>query len=119
MSEYTIAIPDWPDSEDALLSLDSWLSREEEFRGAVRRELTALTASQMGGALEVLVISVGSGGALTVLVSSISTWLKERRSKISVEVTRPDGSTFSISAEGKVADTIVRDARRGSGDSDA
>jgi hypothetical protein len=44
----------------------------------------------MGGISDTLTVAVGSGGALTVLATSISVWLRHRRSDLTVEITIGD-----------------------------
>ncbi|MET9225687.1 hypothetical protein [Lentzea sp. NPDC003310] len=71
----------------AVATLLDWLLREEELRGLVQRSKVAPQPGHMGGLTEFVTVAVGSGGALTVLLSSISGWLRSRRSDVTVEVT--------------------------------
>lgn len=89
---------------DSVSSLRQWLQGEDAFRGRVRAEGRALVPNEMGGAADVLVVAVSSGGALTVLVNSVSTWLRQRRSRYAVEIQRVDGTVIRVTAEGPAAD---------------
>jgi hypothetical protein len=54
----------------------------------------------MGSVVDTLAVAVGSGGALTVLANSLSTWLRQpRRSTVRVSVVRPDGTKIEIVVE--------------------
>jgi hypothetical protein len=96
------------DLDDEFGSLRQWLADEPEFRGRIRLERAPVRAGQMGGGLtEALGVALASGGALTVLASSVSVWLRERRSKLTVKIVNPDGSSQEITASGPAADTIA------------
>jgi hypothetical protein len=54
----------------------------------------------MGAAAEALVVAVGSGGALSVLLSSLKAWLAQpKRSDIRIEIRTPDGRTLLVDAK--------------------
>ena len=61
------------ETETHLVALRDWLAAEEALRGRV--ELLARTPQpgQMGAALDVLAVALGSGGAGAVLARSVST----------------------------------------------
>ncbi|MGW6700026.1 effector-associated constant component EACC1 [Nocardia sp. NPDC055049] len=91
-------------TEAELISLHEWLNHEPELRGKVHTDAHSKPAAgEMGWPVDVLVVSVGSGGAITVLVGSVTTWIRTRRSTLFVEVTKPDGSKLRIDARGPVA----------------
>lgn len=90
---------------DELRALRAWLTQEERLRGRVR--LTPDGPPEpgtLGTALEVLSVSIESGGAVTVLIAGIIAWLRQRygqRHQVSttvVKVRRADGATVEISA---------------------
>ncbi|WP_405492489.1 hypothetical protein [Nocardia sp. NBC_00511] len=95
------------DSEQQLISLRRWLTAEDEFRGYVRFEEKAMKPGEMGGFADALIVAVGSGGALTVLSSSIQTWLQQQRSKVSITIANSNGDSVQITAEGPAADAVV------------
>src|SRR5262245_32707331 len=88
------------DVQDELASLRRWLADEPEFRGRVRTELAAPLPYQMGGLAEALTVALSSGGGLTVLAGSVTVWLQQRRSKLTVKIVNPDGSSQEITASG-------------------
>jgi Effector Associated Constant Component 1 len=95
------------DTHEDLSSLRQWLADEPEFRGRVRIVEAPIREGQMGGLAEALSVGLASGGALTVLASSVSVWLRERRSKLTVKIVKPDGSSQEITASGPAADVLA------------
>ena len=94
-------------THDELGSLREWLSAESEFRGRVRIEEAPIQPGQMGGLAEALTVALASGGALTVLAGSVSVWLQQKRSALTVKIVNPDGSSQEITASGPAADTLA------------
>jgi hypothetical protein len=86
-----------------LAALRSWLSNEKELRGRISAGKPTDAPSEMGSVSDVLVVALGSGGALTVLINSLAIWLRNQRSELFVELTRPDGSKIKFGASGPVA----------------
>ncbi|MER7459366.1 hypothetical protein [Micromonospora sp. NPDC126480] len=72
-------------SPSDLHSLFSWLQRTDELRGRVRILPRQPGPHEMGGAVEIVSVAVGSGGAIAVLAGALATWLQTRRARISVE----------------------------------
>jgi hypothetical protein len=70
-----------------LTALGEWLQGEEELRGRIRTVRGAIGATELGPVVELLTVALGTGGAGTVLASSLKTWLLTRRptAKIIVE----------------------------------
>jgi hypothetical protein len=58
----------------------------------------------MGAAVELLTVALGSGGAGAVLVRSISTWLCQRHSEVSVSLKDADGREFRFSSKSRNLD---------------
>ncbi|MET7880334.1 hypothetical protein ABZS52_25820 [Micromonospora profundi] len=69
-----------------LHSLFGWLQRTDEFRGRVRTVPRQPGPHEMGGAVEMVSVALGSGGAGAVLVGALTTWLQTRRARITVEL---------------------------------
>lgn len=92
---------------DELLLLRRWLLDEPEFRGRVEVEHNPLQPGQMGDVVAALAVALGGGGALAVLAQSVSVWLQQRRSSLSVKIIHPDGSSQEITASGQAADIIA------------
>ncbi|MEU0531574.1 effector-associated constant component EACC1 [Amycolatopsis tolypomycina] len=80
--------------EDAiprLRALHRWLGREDDLRGLVELRNRPIAPGEMGGAVDVLTVALGSSGAGAVLIRSlarsVSTWLTQSRADVSVTVT--------------------------------
>ncbi|MFB6814179.1 hypothetical protein ACFCV8_06505 [Streptomyces sp. NPDC056347] len=84
------------DDQVHLRSLRDWLTREDLFRGRLSLQGEAPRPGQMGAAVEVLMVAVGSGGAATVLARSVTTWLTQRRADVKVTVQTPGGSRIVV-----------------------
>jgi hypothetical protein len=83
-------------SLDDLRALRAWLSEEEQLRGRVAlTQDGAPEPGTLGPALEALSVSIGSGGAVTVLITGIMSWIRQRSGQ-----RRPstDGAMVEISA---------------------
>lgn len=86
------------DSADALAEFESlhrWLGESTSLRGAVTLDQT-MTPGEMGAVSDVLVVALGSGGAVTALAASLGAWLHSRRSHVKIKVTAADGSSVEI-----------------------
>jgi hypothetical protein len=70
-----------------LAALADWLQDEAELRGRVGAVHGTVGEHDLGPVLELLTVAVGTGGAGTVLASSLRTWLLTRKTtaKITVE----------------------------------
>jgi len=53
----------------------------------------------MGALPELIAVAIGSGGAVSVLARSLSTWLAQRKSDITLKVTGADGRVVELKAE--------------------
>lgn len=90
------------DGEDAsgeLKSLRSWLLSEEMLRGSLLDTSSRVVPGEMGTAIDLLTVAVGSGGVLAVLARSVSTWFEHRRSDISLEIHTSEGESFKLDAK--------------------
>lgn len=90
-------------SGDQFRSLRDWLSREGELRGRIGLvEGKAVPGTLSSGIVEAITVGIGSGGAITVLVSGIISWLRQvagqRREPVPAKVTLvlPDGGTVTL-----------------------
>jgi hypothetical protein len=84
------------DLHKELASLYAWLTGDPDFRGRVTTIQAPIRPDEMGAVGDVLAVAVASGGTLTVLANSISIWLQQRHSTISVELTDPTGARIKI-----------------------
>ncbi|MEV0600247.1 hypothetical protein AB0I82_13240 [Streptomyces sp. NPDC050315] len=94
-TEVTLAVQS-ADPERHLRALRDWLAREDAFRGRLRLLDRPVRDGEMGGVLDVLAVSLGSGGAGALLVQALSAWLGQRGADVSVTVTAPDGREVTI-----------------------
>jgi Effector Associated Constant Component 1 len=74
-----------------------WLRRERSLAGQVRAVQSEPGAGQLGGAVDVLAVTLGSGGAGAVLARSLLAWLQSRRATVAVTV-KTDTSVVTVSA---------------------
>jgi hypothetical protein len=71
---------------EELADLGEWLGDENELRGRVRAVRGPASNTELGPATEMLTVALGAGGAGTVLVSSLKTWLMTRRTTAKITV---------------------------------
>jgi hypothetical protein len=81
---------------DAMIELRHWLASDERFRLPTGEAQPA--DGQLGTAVDVLQVAVGSAIALGQLLVSIAQWRQSRptRPTVLVSAERPDGVTVSI-----------------------
>jgi membrane-associated two-gene conflict system component 1 (EACC1) len=84
---------------DDLRTLAAFLSEERELRGRVNVVDEAPPPGKLGAVSDVLVVAVGSGGALTVLAGAVAAWVQSRGSKVKVLLQGPAGQKAEIAAE--------------------
>lgn len=85
-------------------SLWDWLRHEPELRGRLRASGTQVSEEAMGVPIElVVVLATTTVPVASALARSLSTWLVQRRSDLTVTVTGPDGRQVSVSSR-RVAD---------------
>lgn len=93
-----------------LRSLRAWLVQENELRGRVSLPTAPPKEGTLGSVVEVLLAAVGSGGAITVLVGGIISWLRHRSQDLTLEITRADGASIKIDAK-RVRDVNIEGLR--------
>ena len=77
---------------DVVASLAEWLATERELRGAVRTLSNPIGENQLGAVTDIITVILGSGGAGTVLVSSLITWLRTRPTNVKLMIKSGDRS---------------------------
>lgn len=89
-------------SADELRSLADWLSATAELRGHISLFERVTESEHMGGILEAVTIAVSSGGAATVLIRSLFTWLTQRQrgATLRLDLTKPDGQETHLEIDG-------------------
>ncbi|HUN36613.1 MAG TPA: hypothetical protein VMU95_31850 [Trebonia sp.] len=102
MGPILLTLPDGS-SGDQLRNLRDWLSHESEMRGRIGLVESEPVPGTLGsGIIEALTVGVGSGGAISVLVSGLVSWVRQlagqRREPVPAEVTVkfPDGGSIKI-----------------------
>jgi Effector Associated Constant Component 1 len=85
-------------------SLRDWLRHEPELRGRLRTRSVPTPDGAMGAPIElVVVLATATIPVASALARSLSTWLVQRRSDLTVTVTGPDGRQISLSSR-RIAD---------------
>jgi hypothetical protein len=107
---------DGDDQTANLESLSDWLRGSPELAGRVTDDY-ARTEGELGALSDALVVSVGSGGTLSVLAMSLKAWLAQpRKSRIRIRVKNHRGRIVEIDADRVDRDeieAIIRDAIEG------
>ena len=80
-------------------ALWSWLQDECALRPGMRPIEGPADETALGGVVDVLVVTLGSGGAGVALARSLTTWLQTRRPDVSVSVVCGD-RTVKLNARG-------------------
>ncbi|MGW4639273.1 effector-associated constant component EACC1 [Sphaerisporangium sp. NPDC004334] len=73
-------------------SLYEWLRSDRTLAGAVRAVSRPPAEEEMGGAVDMLVVALGSGGVGVALAQALPAWLQSRRTDVTVTVTSGDKS---------------------------
>lgn len=95
-----------------LEDLSEWLGRERELRGLVKDGSSTAGPGELGAAVEVLVAAMGSGGILTVLITSLQSWLSSiHRTDLTVKLTGPNGSVSLNAKRVKDPEALLQAAR--------
>ncbi|MGV9452030.1 effector-associated constant component EACC1 [Streptomyces sp. NPDC003635] len=96
-----------------LVALRKQLTARPELRGHVEVVPAEAEEGEMGGGLELLLIGLGSGGAVTALITTLPALLSARRSPTSVEITLADGRSAKVTADSvEDARTLLEEAFR-------
>ncbi|MEU9845342.1 hypothetical protein AB0C69_39735 [Actinomadura sp. NPDC048032] len=83
-----------------LESLADWLRGESEFHGRVTVHSEPPEGGQLGTVPQALVVALGSGGAVSVLVATLRSWLSlPRRSSVKIKVLGKDGAEIEVDAK--------------------
>jgi hypothetical protein len=95
-------------------ALWDWLREEPQLRGRLHLGAAATPAGTMGAGSEIAVqigaAMAGAGALWAAVARSLSVWLTQRRSDITITVTAPGGRKVSVNAK-RVADAeaLLRD----------
>ncbi|XUL86167.1 effector-associated constant component EACC1 [Streptomyces galilaeus] len=90
--DITLAV-DSDQGEADLRSLQRWLLQDPGLRQVpVTRPAPAPGAGDMGAVGEILLASLGAGGAGAILANSLSVWLRSRVTPVKVRIEGPQGT---------------------------
>lgn len=100
------------DPVEGLPELSEWLSRESDLRGLITPVSAGTGPGELGSLTDALVVAVGSGGLLSVLATSLKTFLAlPRRGDLRIVVTAPGGRRVEIDAKHvRDVESLIRDA---------
>lgn len=85
---------------EGLEELSDWLRLESELRGRVSSAAAVPRPGELDALSDALMVAVGSGGTLSVLATSLKTFLAQpRRSDVRIVVTSPDGRRVELDAK--------------------
>ena len=85
-------------SIDDLVSLRDSLRAEDGLRG-VEVVTDGATSESLGALTETLSVVLAPGGAAAVLSSVLITWIRQRRTKVSVHIKKPNGTEIKLNAD--------------------
>ncbi|MFJ4704000.1 hypothetical protein ACIP6I_03930 [Streptomyces anulatus] len=88
-----------PESEPHVIALRDWLASEDALRGRVQIQRRPPLPGHMGSTMELLTVSLGSGGILAVLIQSVCTWLASRGTDIKIAITAEDGRRIEVDVQ--------------------
>jgi hypothetical protein len=83
-----------------LENLRDWLAGERELQGRVRQAAPEPAPGELGDLANVLLVTLGSGGAVSVLAASLRAWLAQpRRASVKIQIRTEKGETLTIDAK--------------------
>lgn len=101
-------------ADGGLVALSEWLNGEELLRGRVQAVRAPISASELGSIDQVLSVALEAGGAGTVLVSSLKTWLATRKTKAKLTIEAAGRSvTLDVETAGDVAPLLEQILKAG------
>ena len=86
-----------PDGD--VTALLSWLRGERALASRVSLIRTPPGDGELGGAVDMLTVALGSGGAAVALANSLTAWIKSRRRKVSLTI-EGAGGRVTITSDG-------------------
>jgi hypothetical protein len=84
--------------QDQVRGLRGWLAAEEELRGRIQLLEPRPEPGRLGTLADTLIVSLGSGGAATVLASALVSWIRHRTGDTRAVLRKPDGSEIELAA---------------------
>ncbi|MDQ7908745.1 hypothetical protein RB614_29860 [Phytohabitans sp. ZYX-F-186] len=83
---------------DEVLSLQRWLSGQDDFAGRTRLLRPGPGPGRMGAVLDTIAVAAGGGGTVTALVGALSVWMRNRGAKVTATV-KKGNRCVTISAD--------------------
>jgi hypothetical protein len=80
-------------------ALLSWLRGERALAGRVSLIRTPPGDGELGGAIDMLTVALGSGGVAVALANCLTTWIRSRQRKVSLTI-EGTGGRLTITSEG-------------------
>ncbi|MFE3263662.1 hypothetical protein [Streptomyces sp. NPDC059215] len=97
-STILLTIDEAPGADD-LRSLHDWLGDTDGIRGRVGLAESPPVPGSLGPVTDGLLVALGPGGAVTALATTLVAWTRQRRSEVTLKVTRSDGVSFELSGK--------------------
>ena len=94
------------DEVGELAALLEWLRGERGLAGVIREVRLPPGPGELGGAVEVLAVALGTGGAAGTLARSLFGWLRTRRPSLKVTVTKGTRSLTVEASEVRDGDVL-------------
>jgi len=102
-ADASITLPDGDVTEySALLN---WLCGERALAGRVSLVRAPPGGGELGGAIDMVTVALGSGGVAVALANCLTTWIKSRQRKVSVTI-EGAGGRLTITSDGRPADLM-------------
>jgi Effector Associated Constant Component 1 len=100
VSKAEVRVQIWGDNApDELRSLAGWLSADDDLRRQARLVAAAPPPGAMGAGLDHLAVALGPGGLAAAFAAVLVAWIRSRSATVSIELTRPDGTTVRLEAK--------------------
>ncbi|MBO2459111.1 effector-associated constant component EACC1 [Actinomadura violacea] len=103
-----------------LENLHDWLAGERELQGRVRPAAPQPAPGELGDLSNILLVTLGSGGAVSVLAASLRGWFAQpRRASVKIQLKTEKGETLTIDAKNvkdRSVETILNRALDGGPD---
>jgi hypothetical protein len=114
-SDVAISVSGAPDEDAEIRSLFRWLQREEDVPNP-RFAQAAPGPEDMGGASDVLMVALGSGGAGAALAASLSVWVRHRTSDLKLTFRGQNGTVRLDGKRIKDPIAVIAALREAAGD---
>jgi hypothetical protein len=88
------------DPVEGAAELLEWFRQEPVLRGLIKPAPGEPRAGELGTALDVISVAVGSGGVVSALAGSLKVFLAQRRrAEVRIVIRRPDGRQVEVDAK--------------------